>query len=256
MASMSSWSKSTPASWAAASRCRTVLVDPPIATSRRMALLNADFVAIDRGRTEASSSSYQRRHRSTTRRPALMNRSRRAAAVARVEPLPGWASPIASSRQFMEFAVNIPEHEPQVGQALASIRPSSSSLTFGSTAAVIALMRSREVTAWPSRMMALPASMGPPETNTVGMLSRSAASSIPGVILSQLEMHTNASAQWAFTMYSTASAISSRLGSEYSIPPCPMAMPSSTAMVLNSRPTAPASLMAPETSFPMSRRWT
>ncbi|CKY13706.1 Uncharacterised protein [Mycobacterium tuberculosis] len=60
----------------------------------------------------------------------------------------------------------------------------------------------------------LPASIGPPETKTVGMLSRIAAISMPGVILSQLEMHTSASAQCALTMYSTASAISSRLGSE------------------------------------------
>ena len=61
---------------------------------------------------------------------------------------------------------------------------------------------------------ATPASIGPPDTNTAGMFSRSAAISMPGVILSQLEMHTTASAQWAFTMYSTESAISSRLGSE------------------------------------------
>ena len=60
----------------------------------------------------------------------------------------------------------------------------------------------------------LPASIGPPETKTVGMFSRSAAISMPGVILSQFEMQTRASAQCAFTMYSTASAISSRLGSE------------------------------------------
>ena len=60
----------------------------------------------------------------------------------------------------------------------------------------------------------LPASIGPPETKTVGMLSRIAAISMPGVILSQLEMHTRASAQCALTMYSTLSAISSRLGSE------------------------------------------
>jgi hypothetical protein len=60
----------------------------------------------------------------------------------------------------------------------------------------------------------LPASMGPPDTNTAGMLRRSAAMSMPGVILSQLEMHTIASAQWAFTMYSTESAMSSREGSE------------------------------------------
>jgi hypothetical protein len=60
----------------------------------------------------------------------------------------------------------------------------------------------------------LPASIGPPETNTVGMFRRSAAISMPGVILSQLEMQTMASAQWALTMYSTESAIRSRLGSE------------------------------------------
>ncbi len=58
----------------------------------------------------------------------------------------------------------------------------------------------------------LPDSIGPPDTNTVGMLMRSAAISMPGVILSQLEMHTMASAQCALTMYSTLSAISSRDG--------------------------------------------
>src|SRR5260370_1252292 len=46
----------------------------------------------------------------------------------------------------------------------------------------------------------------------VGMLMRSDAISMPGVILSQLEMHTIASAQCALTMYSTLSAISSREG--------------------------------------------
>ena len=60
--------------------------------------------------------------------------------------------------------------------------------------------------------LTLPASIGPPETKTVGMFSRRAAISMPGVILSQLEMHTSASAQWALTMYSTLSAISSREG--------------------------------------------
>ena len=60
----------------------------------------------------------------------------------------------------------------------------------------------------------LPASIGPPETKTAGMLRRIAAISIPGVILSQLEMQIIASAQWAFTMYSTLSAMMSRLGSE------------------------------------------
>ena len=40
------------------------------------------------------------------------------------------------------------------------------------------------------------------------------AISIPGVILSQLLMQTIASALWAFTIYSTLSAIISREGSE------------------------------------------
>ncbi len=48
----------------------------------------------------------------------------------------------------------------------------------------------------------------------MGMFSRMAAISMPGVILSQLETQIIASAQCALTMYSTESAISSRLGSE------------------------------------------
>ena len=111
----------------------------------------------------------------------------------------------------------------------------------------------RSVGAWatPSTTTALPASIGPPETNTVGMLSRSAALSMPGVILSQFEMHTRASTAWPWTMCSTPSAITSRDGSECSIPPWPMAMPSSTAIVWNSRAMPPASRTAPATSSPM-----
>ena len=46
------------------------------------------------------------------------------------------------------------------------------------------------------------------------MLSRMAAISIPGVILSQLLMHTSASMQWALAMYTPLSAMISREGSE------------------------------------------
>ncbi len=128
--------------------------------------------------------------------------------VASVVPLPGSASPIASARQFIELAVNMPLQEPQVGQALSSIASSSSSETLSSAAAIIGSIRSS------LRPGVFPASIGPPETKTVGMLSRKAASSMPGVILSQLETQTSASAQWAFTMYSTASAMSSRDAAE------------------------------------------
>ena len=134
--------------------------------------------------------------------------------VASVEPLPGSESPSASVRQFIELAVNIPEHEPQVGQACSSIRAMSSSETLSSTASAIAVIRLRPLRTVPSTSTAEPPSIGPPETNTAGMFSRSAALSIPGVILSQLEMHTSASAQCAFAMYSTLSAISSREGNE------------------------------------------
>ncbi|MNG29599.1 hypothetical protein D3C84_1150590 [compost metagenome] len=51
MRSMSVILKSTPASLAAANRCSTVLVEPPIATSRLIAFSNAALVAMLRGST-------------------------------------------------------------------------------------------------------------------------------------------------------------------------------------------------------------
>src|SRR5690606_4973273 len=141
--------------------------------------------------------------------------------VASTVPLPGSDSPIASVRQFMELAVNIPEQEPQVGQALRSYSSTCSSLALGSAAMTMASTRSSLC----SDSLVLPASMGPPDTNTTGIFRRNAAMSMRGVILSQLEMHTSASGQWAVTMYSTESAISSRDGSEYSMPSWPMATP-------------------------------
>ncbi len=52
--SMSFMVKSTPASCAAASRCSTVLVDPPMAMSSVMAFSKASKVAIARGSTLSS----------------------------------------------------------------------------------------------------------------------------------------------------------------------------------------------------------
>ena len=54
----------------------------------------------------------------------------RSAWVASVEPLPGSDRPSASVRQFIELAVNMPEQEPQVGQAERSISWTSSSETL------------------------------------------------------------------------------------------------------------------------------
>ena len=132
------------------------------------------------------------------------------ACVASAEPFPGSARPSASVKQFMLFAVNIPEHDPHVGQADCSTFSTVSSSTFGSTPMIIASTRSRP---W-SISSVLPASIGPPETKTAGILRRIAAINIPGVILSQLEIQTMASAQCALAIYSTLSAIISRLGNE------------------------------------------
>ena len=169
-------------------------------------------------------------------------------------PLPGRERPKASVRQFIELAVNMPEHEPQVGQEARSIAARSLSLTPSSAAATMASTRSR-VWVLPFNTT-FPASIGPPETKIAGMFSRIAAINMPGVILSQLEMHTIASAVWALTMYSTESAINSREGSEYSIPSWPIAMPSSTAMVPNSLATPPARSISRATIWPRSFRCT
>ncbi len=55
--SMSAMVKSTSPSWAAARRCSTVLVEPPMAMSSVMAFSKAAKVAIERGRTPSSSCS-------------------------------------------------------------------------------------------------------------------------------------------------------------------------------------------------------
>ena len=62
--------------------------------------------------------------------PACLARRSRADHTAGMVPLPRRPMPMASVRQFMEFAVYMPEQEPQVGQALFSYssRPASSSL--------------------------------------------------------------------------------------------------------------------------------
>ena len=85
--------------------------------------------------------------------------------------------------------------------------------------------------------------MGPPLAKIVGMLARMAPRIMPGTILSQLGMQIMASKQWALTIDSTQSAMSSRLGSEYFMPSWPMAMPSQMPIVLNSKGTPPASRM-------------
>ena len=79
--------------------------------------------------------------------------------------------------------------------------------------------------------------------------------SIPGTILSQFGTQIIASKQWARAIDSTLSAISSRLGSENFIPEWAMAIPSQTAMVLNSIGTPPASITHCLRNSPTLLRW-
>src|SRR5438067_7908028 len=110
-------------------------------------------------------------------------------------PLPGSARPSASQRQFIELAVNMPEQEPQVGQACCSI-----SLSCFSVIAPAETLPTPSKTVARSIFCPLdgttPARIGPPETKTAGMLTRAAAIIMPGTILSQLGMQTTPSKQW------------------------------------------------------------
>ena len=128
---------------------------------------------------------------------------------ARMVPLPGSAMPIASHRQFMELAVNMPEQEPQPGQALFSMA-SSSPVDFPRFERATAFEYADEV-----ELPRRPAGQHRSAADMmVGRLTRTAAMSMPGMILSQLGMHTMPSKQWATDMVSTQSAITSRLASE------------------------------------------
>jgi hypothetical protein len=190
--------------------------------------------------------------RFTIASPARRNSSSRLPSVARIDPFPGRASPSASHRQFMLLAVNIPEHDPHVGHAFSSRSWSCARLIFpADTFPTPSNTVARSIA---SPVLAFPAFIGPPETNTAGTLHRAAAIIMPGTILSQLGMQTTPSKQWARSIVSTQSAISSRLASEYFIPPCPMAMPSSTPIVLNSKGTPPAARTASRTFLPTTSR--
>ena len=111
--SMSSREMSTPASCAIARRWRTVFEEAPIAISVAGAFIIFFFVIISLAQMFCFTSS-------TILSPVSFASLRRAAFTAGSVPDFGIERPIASVRQFIEFAVYIPEHEPQVGQALFS----------------------------------------------------------------------------------------------------------------------------------------
>ena len=193
-----------PASWAIAGIWSDVFVEPPSAMSILMALSKAFFVMIFRGVRSSLTSP-------TIRLPLSKAIRRFSPDTASAVAQPGRLMPIASVTQAMVFAVNIPWHDPGPGQAhISSSARSASDISpfFTFPTASNALMR---LTRWPRKV---PECMGPAVTTIVGISSRAAAMSMPGVILSQFVSSTRPSNAWAVATDSTRSAISSRDGSE------------------------------------------
>ena len=105
-------------------------------------------------------------------------------------PFPLSPIPSASVKQFIELAVYIPEHEPHVGHTFSSNSLTSSRVILPAALAPTASNIDERLLFCPCTC---PASIGPPETNTVGTLTLAAAIKSPGTFLSQLGIITNAS---------------------------------------------------------------
>ena len=159
------------------------LVLHPRAISMVRALRNASSVIISRGRIFLRKSSI-------TCIPASLASWMRWEYTAGIVPLPRSPIPSTSVRQFMEFAVYIPEHDPQVGQVFCS---NSLSLVSSMRPAVNSPTASEMLEKLVFRPSTRPASIGPPLTKIVGIFSRAAAISRPGTFLSQLGIITKAS---------------------------------------------------------------
>jgi len=211
-----------------------VLVEHPSAMSTVSAFLKALSVMMLLGVIFCSK-------RRMIRMPVSLARRIRADITAGIVPLPGRPMPMASVKQFMELAVNMPAHDPQVGQAASSIRVNSSSVIFPeSTAPTDSKTVIRSIFLNSVCLRCCPASMGPPLLIIAGRSRRAAAMSIPGTILSQFVTMTMASNAWAVAITSMESAISSRLPREYFMPSWFMAMPSQTPITPNSIGVPPA----------------
>ena len=110
--------------------------------------------------------------------------------TAGIVPFPRSPIPSASVRQFILFAVYIPEQEPQVGHALFSNSQSSSSLSFPAAWEPTASNMLDRLVFCP---FTCPAIIGPPLTNIVGIFTLAAAIRSPGTFLSQFGIMTSPS---------------------------------------------------------------
>ncbi len=194
------------------------------------AFINASLVMMSRGLMSFSTSSI-------IFIPACLARRIRSEYTAGMVPLPFSPIPSASVRQFMELAVYMPEQEPQVGQTFSSNSARSSMVIVPAATEPTASNMEERLFLCP---FTRPASIGPPDTKIVGILTRAAAIKSPGTFLSQLGIHTSPSNWCAKAIHSVLSQIKSRVTREYFIPTCPIAIPSHTAMAGNTTGVPPA----------------
>ncbi len=117
----SSISSGMPASRAIARRCRTPLVEPPVAATAAMPFSIARRSRIADGRTS-------RRTRSIASSPQRRAAASLARSSAGIPLRPAGESPMNSSTMLIVFAVYWPPHAPAPGQAALSISYSSSSV--------------------------------------------------------------------------------------------------------------------------------
>ena len=171
--------KSTPASWAMARMWRIVLVEPPMAMSRTIALSKAFQCHDLRGAWGRRPGHFDDPH------GGLSVERLRSSPVARMVPLPGSAMPSASARQFMLLAVNMPEQLPQVGQAGFSM---SSVFSSDQRRRLLGRPRRRRRSGPRSRPSVLARFHRPAGDEDRRDVHRMAAIIMPGTILSQLGM--------------------------------------------------------------------
>ena len=171
-------------------------------------------------------------------------------------PFPGSAMPSASHRQFIEFAVNMPEQLPQVGQAqLLDLQELRVVDRRRPHALPTASKTDDQVDALPARDPR-PASIGPPETKIGGNVHARRAHQHPGhdLVAVRDADHAVEAVRASHRLDAVGDELARGEGVVHAS--WPMAMPSSTPMVLNSNGTPPAARTASFTTRPNSCRWT
>ena len=175
--------KGRPASLAMASRCRTVLDEPPRAMSTVIAFSNASRVRMSEGFRSSLT-------KPTTLPPLFFAILALEDETAKAVAHPGSDRPMDSATQAMVLAVYIPLHEPHPGKARSSICLSSSMPILPADSSPTASKIAVTSTFLP---LYKPERMGPPVTMMEGMSSLAAAIIMPGVILSQFDNSTTPS---------------------------------------------------------------